>query len=205
MNRRDLLRMTTLGGAASLPWLLGGPNLPAPRAAAPLVERPKSLPALKITDVKTFLTAPANLTIAGGELGGSGTLTVPSGVTVDVQGGTLGGPGTLAVQAGGSMHFGTNPSTLDRTLTNAGTLLIDGPADADPWGVESLWSGEQVVGRATGGGFSVAFHKQIALGFVRPEFAGEGTELLVRMLGQKFPARVVQDSPYDAENAKARA
>jgi len=27
----------------------------------------------------------------------------------------------------------------------------------------------------------------------------------VRMLGEKYPARVVADSPYDAENAKARA
>jgi len=85
------------------------------------------------------------------------------------------------------------------------TLLIDGPKDADPWGVESLWSGDKVVGRATGGGFSVAFNTQIAMGFVRPEFAAEGTDLLVRMLGEKYPARVVADSPYDAENAKARA
>ncbi len=85
------------------------------------------------------------------------------------------------------------------------TLLVDGPDDADPWGVESLWSGDRVVGRATGGGFSVVFGKQIAMGFVRPEFAGEGTELLIRMLGEKYPARVVADSPYDAENARARA
>ena len=85
------------------------------------------------------------------------------------------------------------------------TLLVDGPDDADPWGVESLWSGDRVVGRATGGGFSVVFGKQIAMGFVRPEFAGEGTELLIRMLGEKYPARVVADSPYNAENARARA
>jgi dimethylglycine dehydrogenase len=85
------------------------------------------------------------------------------------------------------------------------TLLIDGPADADPWGVESLWAGETVVGRATGGGFSVAFNKQIALGFVRPEHAIVGTHLNIRMLGEKYPAVVVPDSPYDPENTKARA
>ena len=55
------------------------------------------------------------------------------------------------------------------------TLLIDGPDDADPWGVESLWSGDTVVGRATGGGFSVVFDKQIAMGFVGPEYAAEKT------------------------------
>jgi dimethylglycine dehydrogenase len=84
------------------------------------------------------------------------------------------------------------------------TLLVDGPADADPWGVESIWSGDRVVGRATGGGFSVAFGRQIALGFVRPEFAAEGTELALKMLDARYPAQVVRDSPYDPENARSR-
>src|SRR5262249_35393917 len=66
MNRRDMLRMTTLGGAATLPWLMGGP----PHAAAPPTERgaaaaaegaKKNLTPLKITDIKTVLTAPARI------------------------------------------------------------------------------------------------------------------------------------------------
>jgi dimethylglycine dehydrogenase len=85
------------------------------------------------------------------------------------------------------------------------TLLVDGPADADPWGVESIWSGDAVAGRATGGGFSVAFGKQIALGFVRPAFAAEGTHLAIRMLGERYPAVVAADSPYDPTNARARS
>lgn len=84
------------------------------------------------------------------------------------------------------------------------TLLIDGPDDADPWGVESIWSGDRVVGRATGGGFSVHFSKQIAMAFVRPEFAGIGESLTIKMLDQHHPAQVVQDSPYDPDNARAR-
>ena len=84
------------------------------------------------------------------------------------------------------------------------TLLIDGPDDADPWGVESIWQDGKVVGRATGGGFSVAFGKQIAMAFVRPEAAAEGTTLAIKMLGALYPATVVRDSPYDPENARAR-
>ncbi len=70
MHRRDLLRLTTLGGAASLPWLLGGPHGPAPRAAAPpgrdvavpaAPAAPKKLTPLKITDIRTILTAPARI------------------------------------------------------------------------------------------------------------------------------------------------
>jgi dimethylglycine dehydrogenase len=85
------------------------------------------------------------------------------------------------------------------------TLLIDGPADADPWGVEAILADGKVVGRATGGGWSVAFGKQIAMAFVRPEVSAVGTGLSLRMLGALYPATVVQDSPYDPDNARARA
>ncbi len=84
------------------------------------------------------------------------------------------------------------------------TLLIDGPDDADPWGVESIWHGERVVGRATGGGYSVHFGRQIAMGFVRPEHAAAGSRLSVKMLDRLYPAEVVADSPYDPENLRAR-
>jgi dimethylglycine dehydrogenase len=85
------------------------------------------------------------------------------------------------------------------------TLLIDGPEDADPWGVESIWQDGSVVGRATGGGYSVVFGKQIALAFVRPSCATEGTVLAIKMLDALYPATVVRDSPYDPTNARARA
>ncbi len=85
------------------------------------------------------------------------------------------------------------------------TLLIDGPADADPWGREALLSGGEVVGRLTSGGYSVAFGKQIGLGYVRPALAAPGTRLEVRMLGALWPATVTEDSPYDPGNATIRA
>ena len=48
------------------------------------------------------------------------------------------------------------------------TLLIDGPADADPWGREALYDGDTRVGRLTSGGWSVAFGKSIGMGYVTP-------------------------------------
>jgi dimethylglycine dehydrogenase len=85
------------------------------------------------------------------------------------------------------------------------TMLVDSPADADPWGVEGIWSDGKVVGRATGGGFSVVNGKSIAMAFVRPDVGAEGTPLQIRMLGEFYPATVLRDSPYDPENARARA
>ncbi len=84
------------------------------------------------------------------------------------------------------------------------TVLIDGPADADPWGKEALLHGAEKVGRLTSGGWSVAFGKQIGMGYVRPDLALPGTELQVRMFRQTFRAVVTEDSPYDPQNLRIR-
>jgi dimethylglycine dehydrogenase len=85
------------------------------------------------------------------------------------------------------------------------TLLIDGPADADPWGKEALRHEGRMVGRLTSGGWSVVFGRQIGMGYVRPDLAAPGTRLSVRILGQDWPAVVTEDSPHDAQNARLRA
>ncbi|WP_430465129.1 GcvT family protein [Tabrizicola sp.] len=84
------------------------------------------------------------------------------------------------------------------------TLLIDGPDDADPWGKEAILLNGEKVGRLTSGGYSVAFGKQIGMGYVRPELAVPGTKLKVKMLRQEWDAVVVEDSPYDPTNARIR-
>ncbi|PVH28267.1 GcvT family protein [Pararhodobacter oceanensis] len=84
------------------------------------------------------------------------------------------------------------------------TVLIDGPEDADPWGREVLLVDGQKVGRLTSGGWSVAFGKQIGMGYVAPEYAAVGTKLKLRMLRQEWDAEVVEDSPYDPTNARIR-
>ncbi|MGD9863391.1 MAG: FAD-dependent oxidoreductase [Pseudodonghicola sp.] len=85
------------------------------------------------------------------------------------------------------------------------TLLIDGPADADPWGREALYLDGLRVGRLTSGGYSVHFGKSIGMGYVKPDLAVPGSRLQVRMFSQLWPAEVVEDSPYDPQNAAIRA
>ncbi|SPF77857.1 GcvT family protein [Pseudoprimorskyibacter insulae] len=85
------------------------------------------------------------------------------------------------------------------------TLLIDGPADADPWGKEALRDMEgNYVGRLTSGGWSVHFGKQIGMGYVKPAIAEVGTKLQVKIMGQMWPCEVVEDSPYDPANKTIR-
>ena len=84
------------------------------------------------------------------------------------------------------------------------TVLIDGPTDTDPWGKEALTHDGQKIGRLTSGGWSVAFGKQIGMGYVRPDLAAVGTRLKVRILRQDWDAVVVEDSPFDPANARIR-
>jgi dimethylglycine dehydrogenase len=84
------------------------------------------------------------------------------------------------------------------------TLLIDGPADTDPWGKEALLLDGVKIGRLTSGGYSVAFGKQIGMAYVRPDLAEVGTRLKVRMNRELWDAVVVEDSPFDPSNARIR-
>ena len=84
------------------------------------------------------------------------------------------------------------------------TLLIDGPADADPWGSEALIHDGQKVGRLTSGGYSVAFEKSIGMGYLPPALCEVGTQVKVRMFRELCDAVVVEDSPYDPKNATIR-
>ena len=62
MDRRDWLKSTLFGsGAAALPWFASGALGAEDAPAAIAEEAARGTPALSITDVKTFLTAPAKI------------------------------------------------------------------------------------------------------------------------------------------------
>jgi dimethylglycine dehydrogenase len=61
------------------------------------------------------------------------------------------------------------------------------------------------VGRATAGYYGHALRKSLGLGYVKPEFATIGTPLSIEILGERKPATVLIDSPYDPENKELRA
>ncbi|HSF94767.1 MAG TPA: FAD-dependent oxidoreductase [Thermohalobaculum sp.] len=84
------------------------------------------------------------------------------------------------------------------------TVLIDGPADADPWGKEALVLDGRKIGRLTSGGYSLAFGKQIGIGYVEPGLARAGQKLKLRMLRELWDAEIVEESPYDPKNETIR-
>jgi dimethylglycine dehydrogenase len=77
--------------------------------------------------------------------------------------------------------------------------------DADSFGNEPVFIGVEVVGRGTAGGHGHYVGKSLMLGYVRREVAEVGRECEVRLMGERRPARIIEDSPYDPENAALRA
>ena len=84
------------------------------------------------------------------------------------------------------------------------TLEVDGPEDADPLGNNPLYLGNEMVGRSTGGNYGFRLRQTLALGMVRPELATPGTKVDIEVLGERYPARVVRESPWDPENERLR-
>ena len=62
-----------------------------------------------------------------------------------------------------------------------------------------------IVGRTTSGGFGGRVGKSLALGMVRPEDARPGAELRIDILGERYRATVIPDSPFDPQNHRPRA
>ncbi len=84
------------------------------------------------------------------------------------------------------------------------TLEVHGVTDADARGSEPLYKNGKMVGRCTSGGFGWRLNKSLALAMVQPEFAQLGTSFEVLILGERFEAVVIEDSPFDPGNDRLR-
>ena len=86
------------------------------------------------------------------------------------------------------------------------TMEVHNIRDADARGNEALYDKKgNLIGRCTSGGFGWRLNKSLALGMVRPEFGELGSEMTVKILGDSYPATVIEESPFDPENARLRA
>ena len=86
------------------------------------------------------------------------------------------------------------------------TIEVLDTTDADAIGGNPIMTADGVVvGRATSGGYGFRLKKSLALAMVRPNLATPGTKLMIDVLDQRLPAIVLEDSPYDPDNAQLRA
>ncbi|MEM8798028.1 MAG: aminomethyltransferase family protein, partial [Pseudomonadota bacterium] len=85
------------------------------------------------------------------------------------------------------------------------TMEVHGVTDADARGNEAIYKDGVLVGRATSGGYGWRLEKSLALAMVKPELAEIGSELEIKILGNVHKATVIQESPFDPDNARLRA
>jgi dimethylglycine dehydrogenase len=85
------------------------------------------------------------------------------------------------------------------------TLEVEGVTDEDARGSEPIRLGDELVGRATSGGYGWRTGKSLALAMVPPDIGEIGRELTIQILGKRYPATIVGESPYDPDNARLRS
>ena len=85
------------------------------------------------------------------------------------------------------------------------TLKVHDTDDADAIGGNPIYQGDTLVGRATSGGYGFRVGYSIALAMVKPALAEVGTMFEIDILGKKYKAEIVEESPFDPENNHLRA
>lgn len=91
------------------------------------------------------------------------------------------------------------------------TLVIDDePDDEIVANTDAIYGcpihlNDDVVGYVTSGGYGHRTEKSIALGYVKPQLAVEGTKLHINVLGHMRTATVVAEGVYDPTNVALRA
>ncbi|AJW98189.1 FAD dependent oxidoreductase family protein [Burkholderia gladioli] len=91
------------------------------------------------------------------------------------------------------------------TPTHKLVMLEVEATDADASGFEPIWIGEQVVGFTTSGGYGHAVKKSLALGYIQTALINADTSYEVHVLGERRPAKLLQQVPYDPTGARMRA
>ncbi|MBT6257851.1 MAG: FAD-dependent oxidoreductase [Alphaproteobacteria bacterium] len=85
------------------------------------------------------------------------------------------------------------------------TMRIDGVEDADVLGGNPLFHNGEMVGRATSGNYGFRVGQSLALAMVPPALAAIGTKFTIDILGKRFDAQIIEESPFDPDNEKLRA
>ena len=84
------------------------------------------------------------------------------------------------------------------------TLEIKGTTDRDVIGGNPIYRNGELIGRATSGGYGFRLGKSLALAMVSPDCADLGTALEIDILGDRFAAEIIEESPFDPANERLR-
>ncbi|MEL7011917.1 MAG: glycine cleavage T C-terminal barrel domain-containing protein, partial [Pseudomonadota bacterium] len=83
------------------------------------------------------------------------------------------------------------------------TLAVEA-VHAPAFGGDSILKEGELVGTITSGAWGHRANKNLAMGFVDPEYGALGTRLEIELLGQTYPADVIAPCQIDPENRRVR-
>ena len=87
-------------------------------------------------------------------------------------------------------------------------LLVSMSVDCDtaaPHTGDPIYSGDELVGVVTSGGYGFTLEANIAMGYVQPSVADAGSKLSVGILGQRYDAEIQAEPMFDPAHELPRA
>jgi dimethylglycine dehydrogenase len=84
------------------------------------------------------------------------------------------------------------------------TLAIDS-ADADASGYEPLYSGQELVGFVTSGGYGHTVEQSLAMGYIDYSVAADEADLFVVILGERRACRILGTPAVDPTGSRMRS
>ncbi len=85
------------------------------------------------------------------------------------------------------------------------TLEVADVTDADAIGGNPIYHNGEMVGRATSGNYGFRVKTSLAMAMIPPDLAVHGTKFEIDILGARYPATIIDDSPFDSDNQQLRA
>ncbi len=85
------------------------------------------------------------------------------------------------------------------------SFVVDA-TDADVLGDEPIWHGGEVIGWVTSGGYGHRVNRSLAQGYVPVALAADasGRAFEIEILGERRPATILSEPPFDPEGARMR-
>ena len=111
------------------------------------------------------------------------------------------------VDYGKTDFIGREAALADRDAEHPHKLValeIDS-IDADAWGYEPVWCGEEYAGFVTSGTFGHTVEKSLAMAYVKTPFLDSSSEFAVHIVDQRRPAVILPEPPYDPTASKMRS
>lgn len=79
------------------------------------------------------------------------------------------------------------------------------PGDCDVHGGEPVFNGDRVIGVTTSGGHGHYTEKNLGFAYVEPDYADEGSQISIELLGERRWAKVLAEPVWDPKNERLRA